>query len=68
MTRPRTCHYCGTTEGVAIDNTCDPCLSAKVARERAAQGLPPKITDGPTLDRIAALLEPSAGATVREAV
>lgn len=58
------CVDCATAEDVAIYNLCRPCHTAQVQRGRAAQGLPPKITDGPTLDVVAALIDQSFRNTV----
>lgn len=42
--KPHPCADCATTDGVAIDNLCDPCRTERVRASRAAQGLPPTLT------------------------
>jgi hypothetical protein len=53
MPRTPTCSDCGTTEGVAIYNLCRPCLETAAAEMRAAQGLPPKVTEPSIIEMFA---------------
>lgn len=41
------CSTCGEPTGNSF-GVCDDCVASSTATERAAQGLPPKITDDPT--------------------
>lgn len=55
MKREITCSRCGVpTEHLC--RLCDDCLETRLVAERAAQGLPPKITDPVAIARVAAII------------
>lgn len=55
MTRPNRCSLCGATENIPSYNLCAACLAEVSVKERAAQGLPPKIEEPSVYDLLARL-------------
>lgn len=49
------CAYCNTVTA-NICRVCDPCIESRTTAERLSQGLPAKVEDAATYERLAILM------------